>query len=78
MRFRRPDSLSGEVGMLRWWQIKAFEQIAPDREATGDLPNRLAIAIPRTRQAEHRGLTQSSQTATGGSSILDLAPSERA
>jgi hypothetical protein len=49
MRFRRPDSLSGEVGMLRWWQIKAFEQIAPDREATGDLPNRIAIAIPKTR-----------------------------
>jgi len=35
--------------MLRWWQIKAFEQIAPDREATGDLPNRIAIAIPKTR-----------------------------
>ena len=35
--------------MLRWRQIKVFEKIAPDREATGDLPNRIAIAIARTR-----------------------------
>ena len=35
--------------MLRWRQIKGFEQIGPDREATGDLPNRIAIAIARTR-----------------------------
>jgi hypothetical protein len=26
---------------------QVFEQIDPDREATGDLPNRIAIAIPR-------------------------------
>jgi hypothetical protein len=48
-RFRYPDSLSGEVGMLRWRPIKVFEKIAPDREANGDLSNRIAIAIARTR-----------------------------
>jgi hypothetical protein len=42
-------ALSGESGMFRWRQIKGFEQIAPDREATGDLPNRIAIGIGRTR-----------------------------
>jgi hypothetical protein len=35
--------------LLRWRQITAFEQIVPDREATGDLLNRLAMVIPRTR-----------------------------
>jgi hypothetical protein len=33
--------------VLRWRQIEVFEQIAPDREATGKLPNRIAVAIPR-------------------------------
>ena len=49
MRFSHPDSPSGEVGMFRWHQIKVFEQVDPDREATGNLPNRIVIAIPRTR-----------------------------
>ena len=35
--------------MLRWRPIKVFEKIAPDRETNGDLSNRIAIAIARTR-----------------------------
>ena len=35
--------------MLRCCQIKIFEQIDPARVAAGDLPNRIAIAIARTR-----------------------------
>jgi hypothetical protein len=35
--------------MLRWRQIKGFGRINLDRETTGNLPNRIAIAIARTR-----------------------------
>jgi hypothetical protein len=56
MPFRRPDSLSGEVGMLRWRQIKGFGRINLDRETTGNLPNRIAIAIARTRSSRAQRL----------------------
>jgi len=39
MRFRRKRAQMASD--------QVFEQIDPDREATGDLPNRIAIAIPR-------------------------------